>query len=175
MPSSSPSSSNTADAGFKLPGADAASAATVATGSSAPAATNAASAPPVPASEPGNASMEVNANTGNTGAGTSTIDGAPQTDTSNRDLTLAGGIFLVLLLAFFFARGAYVNHLVSRRVAPGSAGNAGWLLFIGLAFLSGAIVLALINAEKYLSLWVTGPLVLVGLGSLLGAVLTGRR
>ncbi len=171
MPSSSSSPSSTADAGFKLPGADAASAAI---GSSAPvanaaSATNAASAP-VSASAHGNASMGANASTG-----TSTIDGAPQTDTSTRDLTLAGGIFLVLLLAFFFARGAYVNHLVSRRVAPGSAGNAGWLLFIGLAFLSGAIVLALINAEKYLSLWVTGPLVLVGLGSLLGAVLTGRR
>jgi LPXTG-motif cell wall-anchored protein len=151
--SSSPSTNNTADAGFTLPGAAPAAAS----------AASAASASSVPAS----------VSTASTGAGT--IDGAPQTDTSNRDLTLAGGIFLVLLLAFFFARGAYVNHLVSRRVAPGSAGNAGWLLFIGLAFLSAAIVLALINAEKYLSLWVTGPLVLVGLGSLLGAVLTGRR
>lgn len=162
MPSSSASTSANnnaaADAGFKLPGAEPAAASAVSTASTA-------------ASVPGVAAASANTSTG---TGTS-IDGIAQTDTSSRDLTLAGGIFLVLLLAFFFARGAYVNHLVSRRVAPGSAGNAGWLLFIGLAFLSGAIVLALINAEKYLSLWVTGPLVLVGLGSLLGAVLTGRR
>lgn len=160
--SNSNSSSNPADAGFKLPGAEPTPAASSSATSSSAASSSAAAQPsaaPAISSAPG----------------TSTIDGAPQTDTSNRDLTLAGGIFLVLLLAFFFARGAYVNHLVSRRVAPGSAGNAGWLLFIGLAFLSGAIVLALINAEKYLSLWVTAPLVLVGLGSLLGAVLTGRR
>lgn len=167
MPGSNPSASattnNAADAGFRLPGADSAPA----TG-----ATPAASSTPVGIA-PGSSSTP--ANPAANPPGTTAIDGVPQTDTSNRDLTLAGGIFLVLLLAFFFARGAYVNHLVSRRVSPGSAGNAGWLLFIGLAFLSAAIVLGLINAEKYLSLWVTGPLVLVGLGSLLGAVLTGRR
>jgi LPXTG-motif cell wall-anchored protein len=163
MPGSNPSASattnNAADAGFRLPGADSAPA----TG-----ATPAVGSTPVGIA-PGSVSTPANP------PGNTAIDGVPQTDTSNRDLTLAGGIFLVLLLAFFFARGAYVNHLVSRRVSPGSAGNAGWLLFIGLAFLSAAIVLGLINAEKYLSLWVTGPLVLVGLGSLLGAVLTGRR
>ncbi len=136
--------SASADAGFKLPGADAASAPPASASTSAPVATT-------------------------------TIEGAPQSDTATRDLTLGGGIFLVLLLAFFFARGAYVNHLVARRVAPSSAGSAGWLLFIGLSFLSASLVLALINSAKYLSFWVTGPLLLVGFGTLIGALLTGRR
>ncbi len=136
-----------ADAGFKLP--------------------DAASAPPASAAAPV-------ASTSAPVTGTA-IEGAPQSDTSTRDLTLGGGIFLVLLLAFFFARGAYVNHLVARRVAPASAGSAGWLLFIGLSFLSASLVLALINSAKYLSFWVTGPLLLVGFGTLIGAVLTGRR
>ncbi|MEN9867602.1 MAG: hypothetical protein RL748_3192 [Pseudomonadota bacterium] len=157
-----PAAAPSGDAGFKLPGADASAPANQP--ATAPT-SNTANAPATgsPASAPA---------TGSTGTA---IDGAPQTDTSTRDLTLGGGIFLVLLLAFFFARGAYVNHLVARRVGPSSAGNAGWLLFIGLSFLSGAIVLALINAEKYLSFWVTAPLVLVGLACLVGAVLTGRR
>lgn len=143
--------SASADAGFKLPGADAASPSPASATSSAPVATT-------PAPITGTA-----------------IEGAPQSDTSTRDLTLGGGIFLVLLLVFFFARGAYVNHLVARRVAPSSAGSAGWLLFIGLSFLSASLVLALINSAKYLSFWVTGPLLLVGFGTLIGALLTGRR
>jgi hypothetical protein len=141
------SSSPPADAGFRLPGNDAASA---------PPATTTTTTTTAPA------------------PGTS-IEGAPQNDTSTRDLTLGGGIFLVLLLAFFFARGAYTNHLVARRVAPSSAGSAGWLLFVGLSFLSASLVLALINSAKYLNFWITGPLLLVGFGTLIGALLTGRR
>jgi hypothetical protein len=39
------------------------------------------------------------------------------------------------------------------------AGSAGWLLFVGLAFLSAAVVLAIVNASKYLTFGVTAPLV----------------
>jgi hypothetical protein len=137
------------DAGFRLPGNDAAASSAAAAGSANAGATT--TAAPIG------------------------IEGARELDTSTRDLTLGGGIFLVLLLAFFFARGAYVNHLVARRVAPSSAGSAGWLLFIGLSFLSASLVLALINSAKYLNFWITAPLLLVGLGCLIGALLTGRR
>lgn len=160
------------DAGFRLPGE---------------AGTGNGSGPAASAASP--ASPANGANTGTSGTGTNgpnnsgtsvpapggEMAGVPTADTSARDLTLAGGIFLVLLLAFFFARGAYVNHLVARRVAPSSAGSAGWLLFVGLSFLSAAVVLALINSAKYLSLGITVPLVLVGLGTLVGALLVGRR
>jgi len=103
------------------------------------------------------------------------VAGAPVTDTSSRDLAIGGAVFLVLLIVYFFVRNAYVHHLVVRRVAPSSAGSAGWLLFLGLGFLSAAAVLALINASKFLSFAVAGPLVAVGLIALIAALFIGRR
>ena len=100
---------------------------------------------------------------------------APATDTSTRDLAIGGAIFIVLLAVYFFVRNAYVHHLVVRRVAPSTAGSAGWLLFVGLTFLSAAVVLAIINASKYLTFGVTAPLVVVGVVALIAALFTGRR
>jgi hypothetical protein len=100
---------------------------------------------------------------------------APVTDTSARDLAIGAAVFLVLMVVFFFARNAFTQHLVVRRVAPSKAGSAGWLLFAGLSFLSAAALLALINAGKYLTLAIAGPLLLVGIAGLVGAALVGRR
>ncbi|GAB2851968.1 hypothetical protein GCM10027277_20390 [Pseudoduganella ginsengisoli] len=143
------------DPGFKIPGGDQKPA-------SAPASGPALSDTP-PAAQ-GGTPMEV-----------SPVQGAPATDTSTRDVAVGGAIFLVLLVVFFFARNAYANHLVRRRVAPSSADTAGWLMFFGLSFLSGALVLAIINSSKFLSLAVTGTLLLAGVGALAGAFFTGRR
>jgi len=99
----------------------------------------------------------------------------PATDTSTRDLAIGAVVFVVLLVVYFFVRNAYVHHLVVRRVAPSSAGSAGWLLFVGLGFLSAAAVLAIINASKFLTFAVTGPLVAVGLVALVAALFVGRR
>jgi hypothetical protein len=103
------------------------------------------------------------------------IAGAPVTDTSSRDLAIGGAVFLVLLVVYFFVRNAYVQHMVGRRVSPSSAGSAGWLMFVGLGFLSAAAVLAIINASKFLTFAVTGPLVAVGLVALIAALFVGRR
>lgn len=103
------------------------------------------------------------------------VEGAPATDTSTRDLAIGGAVFLILLIVYFFVRNAYVHHLVVKRVAPSSAGSAGWLLFLGLGFVSAAAVLAMINASRYLSWTVTAPLVLVGLAALIAALFIGRR
>ena len=103
------------------------------------------------------------------------VQGAPETDTSSRDQLLGAGIFIVLLIVFFFARNAYTHHLVRRRVAPSAAGTAGWLLFVGLAFLSGATVLAMMNSAKFLNVAVMVPLLVFGVLALIGALLTGRR
>jgi hypothetical protein len=103
------------------------------------------------------------------------VDGAPVTDTSSRDLAIGGGIFLVLLIIYFFVRNAYVHHLVVKRVAPSSAGSAGWLLFVGLTFVSAAAVLAIINSSKFLSFALTAPLVVAGLAALIAALFVGRR
>ncbi|NHZ89255.1 hypothetical protein F2P45_09545 [Massilia sp. CCM 8733] len=101
--------------------------------------------------------------------------GAPAADTSSRDLAIGGAVFLVLLIVYFFVRNAYVHHLVVKRVAPSTAGSAGWLLFVGLSFVSAAAVLALINASKFLTLAITAPLVAIGLVALGAALFVGRR
>jgi hypothetical protein len=103
------------------------------------------------------------------------VQGAPATDTSTRDLAIGGAVFLVLLIVYFFVRNAYVHHLVVKRVAPSSAGSAGWLMFVGLSFVSAAAVLAFVNASKFLTFAVTAPLVLVGLLALVAALFVGRR
>jgi len=99
----------------------------------------------------------------------------PVADTSDRDLAVGGVVFLILLSVYFFVRGAWVHHLVRKRVAPASAGNAGWLMFVGLGFLSAAAVLAIINSSRFLNFAVTGPLVLVGLVALAASLFVGRR
>jgi hypothetical protein len=103
------------------------------------------------------------------------VAGAPATDNSTRDLAIGGAVFLVLLIIYFFVRNAYVHHLVVKRVAPSSAGSAGWLMFVGLSFVSAAAVLAIINASKFLTFAVTAPLVVVGLVALVAALFVGRR
>jgi hypothetical protein len=134
-----------ADPGFKLPG-------------------SAAEAPPKPGAAAPGTPIEVAPAT------------APvATDTSTRDLAIGGAVFVILLVIYFFVRNAYVHHLVVRRVAPSSAGSAGWLLFVGLCFLSAAAVLAIINASKFLTFAVTGPLVAVGLIALVATLFIGRR
>lgn len=107
--------------------------------------------------------------------GMTNTSAAPLRDTSTRDLAIGGAAMVVLLVIYFFVRNAYVHHLVVRRVAPSSAGSAGWLLFVGLAFLSLAAVLAIINASRFLTLAVTGPLVAVGVIALIAALFVGRR
>lgn len=99
----------------------------------------------------------------------------PATDTSTRDIAIGGSVFLVLLVAYFFARNAYVHHLVSRRVAPASAANAGWLMLTGLAMLSGAVIAALVNPDRFLGFATTGSLLVMSAISIVAAVLVGRR
>ena len=103
------------------------------------------------------------------------VQGAPATDTSTRDLAIGGAVFLILLVVYFFVRNAYVHHLVVRRVAPSSAGSAGWLMFVGLSFMSAAAVLAMVNASKFLTFAITAPLVAIGLVALVAALFIGRR
>ncbi len=100
---------------------------------------------------------------------------APATDTSTRDIAIGGAVFVVLLVVFFFARNAFANYLVRRRVAPSSADTAGWLLFFGLAFLSAAVVLGFVNSTKFLNVAITGTLLVFGIAAIAGALITGRR
>ncbi len=144
------------DPGFKVPGAAASASASGAVASSASSASS--------ASASADGTLEI-----------APAPVAPVTDTSARELAIGGAVFLVLMLVFFFVRNAFTHHLVVRRVAPSTAGTAGWLLFVGLCFLSAAAVLAIVNASRFLSLAITGPLLLVGVVALIAALLVGRR
>ncbi|MCS0630752.1 hypothetical protein NX786_15550 [Telluria mixta] len=107
--------------------------------------------------------------------GATNTSAAPLRDTAGRDMAIGAVAFVVLLVIYFFVRNAYVHHLVVKRVAPSSAGSAGWLLFVGMGFLSAAVVLAVVNASKYLTPAITGPLVVVGVVTLVAAFFVGRR
>ncbi|MEG1325261.1 MAG: hypothetical protein RSD99_10245, partial [Janthinobacterium sp.] len=87
-----------------------------------------------------------------------------------------GGVVLLLLfIAFFFAKNAYANGLVAKRVPPNKANASGWWLFIFLASLATGVVLAAVNAHKFLAPLFMGPLVLVGLVALLLTFTSSRR
>ena len=94
------------------------------------------------------------------------LDQVGATDTSSRDTLIGGAVLLLLFVAFFFAKNAYANGLVGKRVSPNKANASGWWLFIFLASLATAVVLAAVNSHKFLAPLFMGPLVLVGLVAL---------
>lgn len=103
------------------------------------------------------------------------FDAAATTDTSSRDTLIGGVVLLLLFIAFFFAKNAYANGLVAKRVPPNKANASGWWLFIFLASLATGVVLAAVNAHKFLAPLFMAPLVLVGLVALLLTFTSSRR
>ncbi|MEG0342310.1 MAG: hypothetical protein RR633_08995 [Acinetobacter sp.] len=97
-----------------------------------------------------------------------------QEETGSRDLMIAGGIIVVLLIAFFFAKRGFSNSLVKKRVSPSKASMAGWWLFIFLASVAIGAVLAAVNPSKFLSLLILGPLGVVALVSAVLAFTSSR-
>lgn len=96
-------------------------------------------------------------------------------DTSSRDLLIGGGILLVLFVAFFFAKNAYANTLVAKRVPPNKANAAGWWLFAFLASLAASVVLVAVNSAKFMTPLIIGPLAAVGLVALVLMFVSGRK
>jgi len=96
-------------------------------------------------------------------------------DTSSRDLAIGGGILLVLFVAFFFAKNAYANTLVGKRVPPNKANAAGWWLFFFLASAATGVVLLAINAAQFMTPLFLGPVGFVSLLSLFLMLSTGRK
>jgi hypothetical protein len=93
----------------------------------------------------------------------------------SRDYLIAGGVLLVLFIAFFFAKTAYSNHLARKRVSPGAANAAGWWLFIFLSGLATAAVLSILSPVKFLTPIFMGPLLLVSLVAIVLMFVSGRR
>lgn len=97
------------------------------------------------------------------------------TDTSSRDLLIGGGILLVLFVAFFFAKNAYANTLVGKRVPPNKANAAGWWMFVLLASLATGVVLSAVNTSRFMTPLILGPVGAVGLLALVLMLTTGRK
>lgn len=131
---------------------------------------------PAPASTPpaADAAASASATTATTEPAPA-LDPASTTDTSSRDTLIGGVVLLLLFIAFFFAKNAYANGLVAKRVPPNKANASGWWLFIFLASLATGVVLAAVNAHKFLAPLFMGPLVLVGLVALLLTFTSSRR
>lgn len=99
------------------------------------------------------------------------VEAAPQP----RDYAIGGGVLVVLLIAFFFVRGAYANTLARKRIAPGPANAAGWYLFITLASLAFGSVLGFISPAKFMTPLFLAPIGLVGIIALIMMFLSARR
>ena len=130
---------------------------------------------PAPVTESGGSSSTVPVTVivppGETLSGTYTV----VSETPPRDMLIGGAVLLVLLVAFFFAKNAYANTLVAKRVPPNKANAAGWWLFIFLACVSTGVVLSVVSASKFMTPMVLGPLGGVGLLGLVLAFVSGRK
>ena len=100
---------------------------------------------------------------------------AEAVNTGSRDLMIGGAVLLVLFIAFFFAKSAYANTLVGKRVPPAKANAAGWWMFIFLASLATGVVLAAVNSAKYLAPMFIAPLGVVALVALILMIVSGRK
>jgi hypothetical protein len=96
-------------------------------------------------------------------------------DTSSRDLLIGGAILLLLFVAFFFAKNAYANTLVARRVPPNKANAAGWWLFVFLGSLATGVVLSAVNASQFMKPLILGPVGSIGLLALVLMLVSGRK
>lgn len=92
-----------------------------------------------------------------------------QTDTSTRDLAIAGGVLLALSIVFLFLKNAHANRLVAHRIPPRRANTAGWWLFLTLLSVATATVFGIAAPGSFLT---PSYLLPVGGIALLGLVLT---
>jgi len=100
---------------------------------------------------------------------------AEAVNTGSRDLMIGGAVLLVLTIAFFFAKSAYANTLVGKRVQPAKANAAGWWMFIFLTSLATAVVLTAVNSTKYLAPMFIVPLGVAALVALILTIVSGRK
>ena len=94
---------------------------------------------------------------------------------SSRDMLIGGAVLLVLMVAFFFAKNAYANMLVGKRVEPRSANAAGWWLWVFLALLSVGVILAAVSGSALMTPYIVGPLALGAIVALILMIISGKR
>lgn len=94
---------------------------------------------------------------------------------SSRDMLIGGAVLLVLMVAFFFAKNAYANMLVGKRVEPRSANAAGWWLWVFLSLLSVGVILAAVSGSTLMTPYIVGPLVLGAIVALVLTIMSSKR
>jgi predicted anti-sigma-YlaC factor YlaD len=94
---------------------------------------------------------------------------------SSRDILIGGAVLLVLMVAFFFAKNAYANLLVGKRVQPRSANAAGWWLWVFLTLLSVGVILAAVSGSVLMAPFIVGPLVLGAIVALVLMLVSAKR
>lgn len=95
--------------------------------------------------------------------------------TSAKGLAIGFGVLVVLMVVFIFLKGMYANSLVARKVAPPSANQAGWWLFVFLSALAAGAIFAIVDQSRFLSIIYLAPLGLVAAVSLVLMILASRR
>ena len=97
------------------------------------------------------------------------------TSPGSRDFLIGGAVLLVLMVAFFFAKNAYANMLVGKKIEPRSANAAGWWLWIFLSLLSVGVILVVVSGSALMTPFIIGPLVLGAIVALALMLISGRR
>lgn len=92
-----------------------------------------------------------------------------------KGLAIGLGVLLALMVVFLVLRGMYANYLVAKKVAPPSANQAGWWLFILLASLGAAATFSIVDQARFLSFLYLVPLGIVAVVALSLMVLSSRR
>lgn len=96
-------------------------------------------------------------------------------NTGSRDLLVGGAILLVLFIVFFLAKNAYANGLVAKKLPPNKANASAWWLFIFLASAATGVVLAGVNASRFMAPVIVGPIAVVALASLVLTFTASRK
>ncbi|WP_313174966.1 hypothetical protein [Massilia sp.] len=131
------------------------------------------SAPAAPAAPDAVSAPE--AGTATTGFETQPAAALAAENTGSRDLLIGGAILLVLFIVFFLAKNAYANGLVAKKLPPNKANASAWWLFIFLASAATGVVLAGVNASRFMAPVIVGPIAVVALASLVLTFTASRK
>ncbi len=132
-------------------------------------------APAAPASPETTTVPDTGAHTASTGFETEPAAVLAAENTGSRDLLIGGAILLVLFIVFFLAKNAYANGLVAKKLPPNKANASAWWLFIFLASAATGVVLAGVNAARFMAPVIIGPIAVVALASLLLTFTASRK
>jgi len=114
-------------------------------------------------------------NSASTGFETQPAGALAAENTGSRDLLIGGAILLVLFIVFFLAKNAYANGLVAKKLPPNKANASAWWLFIFLASAATGVVLAGVNASRFMAPLIVGPIAVVALAALVLTFTASRK